>query len=1177
MNSMNHVDASNSAKALTGKRRSRHKRQKKDKRKERSRQESKRFSGNPSYPLGKTPLLTQEKTQPTLKPKRDDDSEEEDGGGNTQTVPKDSGSPANGLPSHSGAKPHDGDDSGRREHAKAKNREHRGRRRKRLRETNSDLPKPSSWALSDQIGGQFTDLPPLFVAEETLVAATDHAVNVYSNKDSLLDRSLTLKEDSSFSSYAVSASDSSILYASTVQGDIGAWTWNTGDCLGCIKVGRTIVDMCCALVEGEHRTTVFTVERTRSSSLITAHRLRSNHHKLKTRTILLKTSKPLLRLKVLENGRSIVAMSGKMLHVGTRIDDSSKSDSNSLQYAWNALHSPENVACFDAIARQPETRSQKRPQHKQPSTIEVAAGSAGGCIYVFSDANDAQSEPRRLHWHREAVATLTYSVDGLYLISGGRETVLVQWQLETGRKDYLPHLESPIRSLTVAPLGSQYAVALCDNSIMVLSTAEMKPTAHYPGLQSVTFDTLSGRGASKSSTAVSVYSKNDFATGPTLIHPLRPLELLAAVPTTNTFIAGLAPTTTYLQTFSLHTQRHVSRQSLTRTHATDTSVGPEGTRLREPNVSQVAISSNGQWLASIEEWSPSESDLKDLISDPLDTQPVIEKHREITLRFWSWSEANSQWTLNTKVDSPHVLPDTKVASQILALTADPASTHFATIAKDNVLRIWTPKTRLPDGKAIWAESAHPYIDSIVSVPRSKKERKAANAVRTWWVAQRTIALESLPSPSTLHLRTLPLHDAALAYTNDGSGLAILQHFSRHDYNDAYPSPPLSTDEDIKKDSSTLLHLVDAPSGQILDTRAGMDTQGDPLIDIKFLERYLICLCREYVAVWDVTTWELYATIPLRPNDLSSPPQEADEEIRSKTPAPLLVVNQATGTFAIATHSPRLDIPITPLTASGSKKAPKAYSDPSFQSTITIYSLLSSSSSAPPLLPNNTSNSTIPQDVTTPLFTATLPRQILSLTSPPPPPASISGENDAYAAERKGYVLLDSSASLRLLRPDTLSHGASGRRKKRKSIVARSAMVDAMLHSDEGRPPTSQSAAPIATAGAVEDNGEVSEEEKTASDVAELEEDDSATATKHTATSETLKKELQNLSARAQPPEPPNVQPEQLQAAMEGPDGRLLGPFDIFKNVMGLFASKPVDEESDGDELEEVDEDAAGSF
>ena len=49
------------------------------------------------------------------------------------------------------------------------------------------------------------------------------------------------------------------------------------------------------------------------------------------------------------------------------------------------------------------------------------------------------------------------------------------WQLDTNLKQFLPHLSAAIESLAVSPKGTLYALRLSDNSVIVLSTAELEP------------------------------------------------------------------------------------------------------------------------------------------------------------------------------------------------------------------------------------------------------------------------------------------------------------------------------------------------------------------------------------------------------------------------------------------------------------------------------------------------------------------------------------------------------------------------------------------------------------------------------------------------------------------------------------------------------------------------------
>ncbi|MCL7040811.1 hypothetical protein MKW94_011163 [Papaver nudicaule] len=55
------------------------------------------------------------------------------------------------------------------------------------------------------------------------------------------------------------------------------------------------------------------------------------------------------------------------------------------------------------------------------------------------------------HWHQSEVKVLHFSSDGAYLYSGGKEGVLVVWQLDTGKKRFLPRIGSPLVHFTGSP------------------------------------------------------------------------------------------------------------------------------------------------------------------------------------------------------------------------------------------------------------------------------------------------------------------------------------------------------------------------------------------------------------------------------------------------------------------------------------------------------------------------------------------------------------------------------------------------------------------------------------------------------------------------------------------------------------------------------------------------------
>ena len=142
------------------------------------------------------------------------------------------------------------------------------------------------------------------------------------------------------------------------------------------------------------------------------------------------------------------------------------------------------------------------------------------------------------------------------------------WQLGTGKQQTLPHLTSAIDSLTVSPSGTSYAVRLADNSIMVLSTTELKPKTNIAGIQSwraVSDDQpLPQIKAVTSVVEKPVNPLDKFRKIPMAMNPVNPSQIILSVPssqprTESNKIHMPAP---YLQTFDLSASHHISRQAL---------------------------------------------------------------------------------------------------------------------------------------------------------------------------------------------------------------------------------------------------------------------------------------------------------------------------------------------------------------------------------------------------------------------------------------------------------------------------------------------------------------------------------------------------------------------------------------------------------------------------------------
>lgn len=252
------------------------------------------------------------------------------------------------------------------------------------------------------------------------------------------------------------------------------------------------------------------------------------------------------------------------------------------------------------------------------------------------------------------------------------------WQLATNHKQFLPHLGATIENIVISPKGSSYSVSLSDNSVMVLSTTELKPRANITGIQS----------------RVVHSQKANLLRLPCVLHPTSPNRLLLATPSSQTDIVASLP---YLQTYDIVSNRQISRQALARTNATIINKGPDDYAIVEPNILHLAITTDGEWLATIDEWKPPKG--KPLLPDVDQDSPTENdgQDSEMFLKFWKWDEKSKSWDLVTRVDSPHPSSSSSCAEEVFELVATPKGHGFATVGADGSARIWKARPRTRSG------------------------------------------------------------------------------------------------------------------------------------------------------------------------------------------------------------------------------------------------------------------------------------------------------------------------------------------------------------------------------------------------------------------------------------------------------------------------------------------------
>lgn len=375
---------------------------------------------------------------------------------------------------------------------------------------------------------------------------------------------------------------------------------------------------------------------------------------------------------------------------------------------------------------------------------------------------------------------------------------------------------------------------------MVLSTSELQPKTNIAGLQSRFVPT------SQSATALHTQSPlGSFVRTPAVANPRNAKQLIMAVPTSQIPTDSITPSAPFLQVFDVHTSRHVSRQALTRNMITSINVGPEGNKVREPNVTLLQVSFDGQWLATIEEWTPPTADVVHVApeNDALDQE--IRRRRETYLKFWRWNdEEEGFWALDTRIDLPHQSSVDPQANRIFDLDSNPAEVGFATIGEDSIVRVWRPKTKLADGRIV---------------------RGARNGVVTTWTCSHETGLDSTAVP----MENEPAFtNGKLAFSNDGSILA-------------------ATQQNADSTTANTIHFLNASNGTIRSSESAFHVSH--LLGMGFINHYFITLSDE-LRVWDLVANKLVYGFQL---DVPSFPPKHKESIS------FLSINGTSNTFAIA--------------------------------------------------------------------------------------------------------------------------------------------------------------------------------------------------------------------------------------------------------------------------------------
>ncbi|KAK8869934.1 hypothetical protein IAR55_000502 [Kwoniella newhampshirensis] len=292
--------------------------------------------------------------------------------------------------------------------------------------------------------------------------------------------------------------------------------------------------------------------------------------------------------------------------------------------------------------------------------VDLAAQTAHGGSTDPSKALLPEMEKRlpttSLHWHAHAVSAIAFTPSGSQLLSVGEESVLVQWHLASGKREYIPRLGGrPIISLAIRRGGpgseEEWWMSLADGSVIRVGGA----SGHIANVgQGVRLDPL------KPASAETAY--------PVTLHPAtQALVVPSSHPSTLQFIDPIA--STVLFDLEVAPSNRVSRR--------------DQKEIEPVAVEKVAFSESqeGQsvWMVTMESRN----------GDDMEGGGMVKN-----LKMWKWID--EKYLVNTQFPRPHgtsnvssvTFSPNPISSSTLSKASSFTNPYLLTTSVDGVAKVW---------------------------------------------------------------------------------------------------------------------------------------------------------------------------------------------------------------------------------------------------------------------------------------------------------------------------------------------------------------------------------------------------------------------------------------------------------------------------------------------------------
>ncbi|XP_040913731.1 WD repeat-containing protein 75 [Toxotes jaculatrix] len=272
----------------------------------------------------------------------------------------------------------------------------------------------------------------------------------------------------------------------------------------------------------------------------------------------------------------------------------------------------------------------------------IATGHEDGKIRLWRNFNHKKEYTySTLHWHHSAVSSVCFTPEGTNLLSGGVESVLVQWRYnQESQKDFLPRLGAAITHITVSPDGALFCTSHSDNKITIIQSC-VKVSAVIQGL-------VKGEGV-----------RTDL-----MVDPRSKALVLNGKPG-------------HLQFYSLQRDKLLYNLDIVQQEYIHES------GLQQFEVVRAAFDASGNWLATVEERKQDVAEL------------------ELNLKFWAFDEQTQSFVLNTTISAPH---EARITAMCFCHAADSQTSMLVSTSRDGHFKAWqlAPPAHTEDEGPSWS-------------------------------------------------------------------------------------------------------------------------------------------------------------------------------------------------------------------------------------------------------------------------------------------------------------------------------------------------------------------------------------------------------------------------------------------------------------------------------------------